>query len=88
MSLLRIIKYFSFSFAILYFCLVFAETYDNFIQTSSGKVSYQKTNGILLWEDIPFALPPIDDLRWKAPKENTNTENIIKPKTMNFCLKK
>ena len=85
MSLLKSIKYFSISFSILFFCLVYAETDDSFIQTSSGKVSYQKTNGILLWEDIPFALPPIGNLRWKAPKEFNNTENIIKPKTMNFC---
>ena len=85
MSLLKSIKYFSISFSILFFCLVYAETDDSFIQTSSGKVSYQKTNGILLWEDIPFALPPVGNLRWKAPKEFNNTENIIKPKTMNFC---
>ena len=85
MSLLKSIKYFSFSFLILFFCLAYAETDDDFIQTSSGKVLYQKTNGILLWEDIPFALPPVGNLRWKAPKEFNNPEIIIKPKTMNFC---
>ena len=85
MSLLKSIKYFSFSFSILFFSLAYAETDNDFIQTSSGKVLYQKTNGILLWEDIPFALPPIGNLRWKAPKEFNNPEIIIKPKTMNFC---
>jgi len=85
MSLLKSTKYFSFSFSMLFFCLAYAETDDDFIQTSSGKVLYQKTNGILLWEDIPFALPPIGNLRWKAPKEFNNPEINIKPKTMNFC---
>ncbi len=85
MSLLKSIKYFSFSFSILFFSLAYAETDNDFIQTSSGKVLYQKINGILLWEDIPFALPPIGNLRWKAPKEFNNPEIIIEPKTMNFC---
>ena len=30
----------------------------DFIQTKSGKVLSQRVEGILYWEDIPFALPP------------------------------
>ena len=39
----------------------------DFIQTSSGKVLSQRTEGILYWEDIPFAVPPLGNLRWNAP---------------------
>ena len=55
------------------------------VQTSSGKVVTQRAGGILLWEDIPFALPPVKDLRWKAPRENINPDSIIIPKDNNFC---
>jgi len=55
------------------------------VQTSSGKVATQRLGGVLLWEDIPFALPPIKDLRWKAPRENINPNSIIIPKENNFC---
>ena len=45
-----------------------AKTYKgDFIQTTSGKVLSQRAEGILYWEDIPFALPPLGNLRWKAP---------------------
>ena len=55
------------------------------VQTSSGKAATQRVDGILLWEDIPFALPPVKDLRWKAPRENINPNSIIIPKQNNFC---
>ena len=28
-----------------------------------------KKKALLVFEDIPYAQPPIGDLRWKAPKE-------------------
>ena len=46
----------------------------DFVQTSSGKVITQKKSGIFLWEDIPFALPPEGELRWKAPKPFINDD--------------
>ena len=58
---------------------------EDFIQTSSGKVKAQRLAGSLLWEDIPFALPPLKDLRWKAPRENINPNSEIHPKNNNFC---
>ena len=57
----------------------------DFIQTTSGQVPTQRVGGILLWEDIPFALPPLKDLRWKAPRENVNPSLKIIPKENNFC---
>ena len=57
----------------------------DFIQTTSGKVLSQRTEGILYWEDIPFALPPLGNLRWKAPVAFVAEDFHINPKENNFC---
>ena len=57
----------------------------DYIQTTSGKVISQRLNGVLLWEDIPFAIPPVGNLRWKAPKAFVNINLNIRPKNNNFC---
>ncbi|HEV8515436.1 MAG TPA: carboxylesterase family protein [Cyclobacteriaceae bacterium] len=38
------------------------------VKTKSGLVSGTETNGIHIFKGIPFATPPINDLRWKAPQ--------------------
>ena len=57
----------------------------DFVQTSSGTVITQRKEGILYWEDIPFALPPVANLRWKAPVAFTSENFKINPKENNFC---
>ena len=57
----------------------------DFIQTTSGKVLSQRTEGVLYWEDIPFALPPLGNLRWKAPVAFVSKDFHINPKENNFC---
>ena len=37
------------------------------------------------WDDIPYAQPPIENLRWKAPREVKANSNIIKKRDNNFC---
>ena len=58
------------------------------VQSTSG-ISYGYIkNGVLNWDDIPYAQPPIGDLRWKAPvklKRSANL-NIINPQENNFCV--
>ena len=62
------------------------KTYEgDFIQTKSGKVLSQRTEGVLYWEDIPFALPPLGSLRWKAPVAFVDEDFHINPKENNFC---
>ena len=62
---------------------------DSFIvQTSSGVTEGVLKKGVITWNDIPYASPPIGDLRWKAPKEFNNENFIIKDQTGNHCVQK
>tara|TARA_Y100001935_G_scaffold253174_1_gene258686 strand:+ start:843 stop:2627 length:1785 start_codon:yes stop_codon:yes gene_type:complete len=61
---------------------------DNTVISSSGKVSAQNKNGILLFEDIPYAEPPVGHLRWKAPRRIKSNTIVIKPKKDNNCVQR
>ena len=58
------------------------------VQTASGITYGYIKNGVINWDDIPYAQPPIGDLRWRAPKklESSKYLNIIKPQENNFCV--
>ena len=47
------------------------------VETSSGIVDGYKKGRVIYWDDIPYAQPPIDLLRWKAPRAVNNPKNII-----------
>ena len=40
----------------------------NQLNTSSGIIAPEKLEKGLRWNDIPYALPPVGELRWKAPR--------------------
>ena len=64
----------------------FSSEYE--IQTTSGiSIGYVKNN-VLNWDDIPYAKPPIGDLRWKAPKKLDYSERatFLSSKEGNFCI--
>ena len=73
---------------LILFCAFSLYASENIITTSSGKVSAQNNNGVLFFEDIPYAQPPVGYLRWKAPREIKSNETIIKPKNDNFCVQR
>ena len=58
------------------------------IQTTSGITSGYEINGVVNWDDIPYAKPPTEDLRWKAPRklDFSAKDNFIKPQDNNFCV--
>ena len=58
------------------------------IKTSSGITQGYKNNKVIIWEDIPYAKPPINDLRWRAPRKISDNSSIIQPKTGNFCIQR
>ena len=48
------------------------------IQTENGLVSGYKNGDISIFKGIPFAAPPVDDLRWKAPQPVKNWTGVLK----------
>ncbi|MDC0440677.1 carboxylesterase family protein [Gammaproteobacteria bacterium] len=56
------------------------------ISTSSGISHGYLHKNIITWEDIPYAIPPEGDLRWKAPRPLISPEFEITPKDGNGCL--
>jgi para-nitrobenzyl esterase len=58
------------------------------VKTSSGISSSYSSAGVLNWDDIPYAKPPIGNLRWKAPREITNSEIFLLPRDNNFCVQR
>ena len=41
------------------------------VETSYGRVRGQEDNGVHVFKGIPFAAPPLGDLRWRAPRPPT-----------------
>ena len=57
-------------FTTLIFTIVFSINTlgNNIIKTSSGVSEGYLKNSVINWDDIPYAEPPVGDLRWKAPR--------------------
>tara|TARA_B100000925_G_scaffold244426_1_gene194275 strand:+ start:9667 stop:11451 length:1785 start_codon:yes stop_codon:yes gene_type:complete len=60
---------------------------NNFISTETGIVEGIKKNNSVLYQDIPYAKPPVGNLRWKAPQKLISSKEIL-PKDNNFCVQK
>lgn len=46
------------------------KSFPTLVQTKYGKVEgFYNTEGTVAWKSIPFAKPPVGDLRWKAPQD-------------------
>ncbi len=58
------------------------------VSTSSGIASGHVKNNVINWNDIPYAKPPIGNLRWKAPRKILEKDKLIQPKDNNFCLQR
>ena len=56
------------------------------IATSSGISQGTLNKNVVTWEDIPYAIPPEGDLRWKAPRALISPESNIQPQDGNGCL--
>ena len=66
----------------------FLSASDIEIKTSSGISVGFISSGVNNWDDIPYAKPPVGDLRWKAPREITDSDNILLAKDNNFCIQR
>jgi para-nitrobenzyl esterase len=74
------------TFFLLFSFEISAQKIDDFVSTSSGKVQGYLENKVMNYDDIPYAKPPVGDLRWKAPREILDSERVIENKDNNFCI--
>ena len=58
------------------------------VNTTSGTSIGYKINRVINWDDIPYAQPPIGDLRWKAPRKINNPSQILTSMEDNFCVQR
>ncbi|MFK0278582.1 carboxylesterase/lipase family protein [Ensifer sp. NPDC090286] len=58
-----------------------AETADT-VTIDSGKVQGVETDGIVSFKGIPFAMPPLGDLRWRVPQPVTPWGQTLKANTL------
>ncbi|MDA9027213.1 carboxylesterase family protein [Gammaproteobacteria bacterium] len=56
------------------------------INTSTGVIQGLVKNQVISWEDIPYAQPPVGNLRWRAPRPFEDQNITILPKDNNGCL--
>jgi len=62
------------------------------VTTTSGSVkgiiygSDSDGDQIVAWNDIPYAQPPMGDLRWRAPRQLNAPEQIIQERDNNACV--
>lgn len=73
------IKKLSFLFAaiIMAFSTVFAQTYTTPIQVEGGMVRGIVDNGISVYKGIPFAAPPVGNLRWRVPQPVLSWQGVL-----------
>ncbi|MDC0873846.1 carboxylesterase family protein [Gammaproteobacteria bacterium] len=64
----------------------FSLTAEEIISTSSGIVAGFKMDKVMNWHDIPYAKPPVGELRWKAPQLILESNKKIIAKEGNFCV--
>ena len=69
---------------------------ENLISTSVGRVQGQlsvdqttgSAAGVVSWFDIPYAQPPLGDLRWKAARKLVSPERVIVRREDTACVQK
>ena len=56
------------------------------IKTDSGISHGKLHNDVVTWNDIPYAQPPVKNLRWMAPRDLFQPEKFLDDLTENFCV--
>jgi para-nitrobenzyl esterase len=65
---------------------LYSDQSDLLVSTSSGIASGIKNSGVISWNNIPYAKPPVKDLRWKAPRDFKSDLLIQDSKQITYCV--
>ena len=65
---------------------LYSDQSDLLVSTSSGITSGIKNSGVISWNNIPYAKPPVKDLRWKAPRNIKSDLLIQDNKKITYCV--
>jgi para-nitrobenzyl esterase len=65
-------------FVIIAICSLSLSAQLSVVKTENGQVSGIKSGDIAIYKGIPFAAPPVGDLRWKAPQPVKNWTGVLK----------
>jgi para-nitrobenzyl esterase len=63
----KIIRFLTVLFAVILPSLVFAQN-PSPVKVAEGLIQGRNVNGLKVYKGIPFAAPPVGELRWKAPQ--------------------
>ena len=73
-------------------CLISLYTFSSElnVKSDSGLALGYVKNNVVNWDDIPYAKPPVGDLRWRSPKKLASSakNTTIFSKDNNFCVQK
>lgn len=72
--MLRYLILFSAAFALICSCFAFAM--NDTIKVDGGLISGTTVDGVRIFKGIPFAAPPVGDLRWKPPQPVVPWEGV------------
>ena len=75
-------------FLVLLVCFSTINADDLRVSTSSGITTGYIKKNVIIWNDIPYAKPPINELRWKAPRQINQPKKLILPRDNNFCVQR
>ena len=73
-------------FVLFFSYCIYGNDYE--VKSSSVITFGTKVAKVISWVDIPYAMPPIGELRWKAPRQPDISlkNNLIEPQNDNFCV--
>lgn len=58
-------------------CQPKSQSVDNLLDVEGGQVLGYKSDGLTIFKGIPYAAPPVGDLRWQAPRPVEAWDSVL-----------